>query len=125
MKGLDAKLKASSKALEEAQTCLGAAEARHKEELATAKQATAQAVKEAEARAATVEDALAKVGQKQSKHEEAVVKRLDVLSTSFGSKCFLLWKFLYLLLCEFWTDHCILCCIRIDWGNFQTACRKS
>jgi hypothetical protein len=63
-KGLEAKLKASSKALGEAQTRPGAAKARHKEEMATAKQVAVQAVKEAEARAAAAEDALAKVGQK-------------------------------------------------------------
>jgi hypothetical protein len=57
VKGLDAKLKANNKAIEEAQTCLAAAEAKHKEELATAKQAAARAVKEAEERAAAAEDA--------------------------------------------------------------------
>jgi hypothetical protein len=70
--GLDAKLKANNKALEEAQTRLSASEAKHKEELAAANQATAQAIKEAEARAAAAEDALAKIGQERSKRKETV-----------------------------------------------------
>jgi hypothetical protein len=86
VKGLDAKLKANTKALEEAKTRLAASDAKHKEELVVAKQAVAQAIKEAEARAAVVEDALAKFGQNQSKREETAAERLNALSTSFGSK---------------------------------------
>jgi hypothetical protein len=89
VKGLDAKLRANTKALEEAQTHLAASEAKHKEEVLAAKQAASHAIKEAEARAATTEDALAKIGQEQSKHEETAAERLNPLSTSFGSKCFL------------------------------------
>jgi hypothetical protein len=86
--GLDAKLKANTKALEEAQTRLATSESKHNEEVAVAKHAASQAIKEAEARAATMEDALAKIGQKQSKREETAAERLNALSTSFGSKCF-------------------------------------
>jgi predicted nucleic acid-binding Zn-ribbon protein len=89
VKGLDAKLKANTKALEEAQTHLAASEAKHKEEVVAAKQGASHAIKEAEARASTMEDALAKIGQEQSKHEETAAKRLNPLSTSFGSNCFL------------------------------------
>jgi hypothetical protein len=85
-KGLYAKLKANTKALEEAKTCLVASDAKHKEEFVVARQAIAQAIKEAEARAAVVEDALAKFGQNQSKREEIAAERLNALSTSFGSK---------------------------------------
>jgi hypothetical protein len=39
-----------------------------------------------EARAAITEDALAKIGQEQSKREETAAERLNAFSTSFGSK---------------------------------------
>jgi biopolymer transport protein ExbB/TolQ len=76
---LEAKLKATTKALEEA----------HKKcakEVAATKLAANQAVKEVEARAINAEKALAKVSKRQTQHEEAVVKRIDDLLTSFGSK---------------------------------------
>jgi hypothetical protein len=41
-------------------------------------------------RAKKAEKALADTNQKQIKQEQSVVKRLDEISTSIGSKCFLL-----------------------------------
>jgi hypothetical protein len=87
VKGLDAKLKSNTKALEEAPTRLAASEAKHKEEFSTAKHTVSQAIEEA--RAATAEDALAKIVRRQSKREEMVAECINALSTSFGSKCFL------------------------------------
>jgi chromosome segregation ATPase len=99
VKGLDAKLKANKRALKEAQTHLDASDI---EELAAAKQAAAQAVKEAEARAATAEDALAKVGQECSKREETTAKRMNDLSTSFGSKSFQSLKLYFFPAAQIW-----------------------
>jgi hypothetical protein len=44
----------------------------------------------AETRAKKAEKALAKANQKQSKWEQAVVGRLDQISTSVGRKCLVL-----------------------------------
>jgi hypothetical protein len=121
VKGLDAKLKANKRALKEAQTCLDAFEAKHKEELVVAKQATARAVKEAEARATTVEDALAKVGKERSKHEEIAAKRLNDLLTSFGSKSFLPLKLYFSLLHKFGTDSYTLWRSRTNWRGLQAS----
>jgi hypothetical protein len=87
----EAKLKTTTKALEEAENkCV--------EEVDAAKLATDQAVKEAEARAIKAKETLAEVSRKQSKCEEAVVKRIDDLLNSFGSKCHLAIIFVVLLL---------------------------
>jgi Skp family chaperone for outer membrane proteins len=75
-KGLEAKLSASNKALEEAKTRLAAAEAKRIEGVAAV-----------EARASKAEKALAEANQRQSKREQAVLERIDALSTSFGCKC--------------------------------------
>jgi hypothetical protein len=108
VKGLEAKLSANTKALKEAET-------RHIEEMATAKLAATQAVKEEEERAVKAEKALAEVTQRQTKHEEAAVKRLNALSTSFGSKIFLIFSD-----CPFSTYMCfdcnVSCCSRTNWG---------
>jgi membrane protein involved in colicin uptake len=77
---LEAKLKTTTKALEEANN-------KRAEEVASAKLAADQAVKEVEARAIKAKKPVAEVSQKQSKHEEAIVKCIDDLLTSFGSKC--------------------------------------
>jgi hypothetical protein len=73
-KGLEAKLIAISKALKDAQTHLATVEAKCKQDVAAA-----------EARAAKAEKNLAEAGQKQAKREQAVVERIDSLSTLFGS----------------------------------------
>jgi ElaB/YqjD/DUF883 family membrane-anchored ribosome-binding protein len=86
VEGLEAKLKAKIKALEEAQAQLAANVATHKEELAAAKNAASQAVKEAQERAAKAEEALMKNAQEQTKCEETTIIRLNDLWTSFGSK---------------------------------------
>jgi hypothetical protein len=49
-----------------------------------------RAAKSAETRAKKAEKALADANQKQIKQEQSVVKRLNEISTSVGSKCFLL-----------------------------------
>jgi hypothetical protein len=46
-----------------------------------------QAVKEADARATKANKALAEVSQRQSSREEAIVKWIDDILTSIGSKC--------------------------------------
>jgi hypothetical protein len=66
VKGLDAKLKANKKSYEEAQACLVASKVKHKEELAAAKQVATQIVKKAEARAAAMEDHLARLAKSVS-----------------------------------------------------------
>jgi hypothetical protein len=76
---LEAKLKATTKALEEA-------DKKHTKEGAATKLAANHAVQEAEARAIKAEKSLAKVSQSQSKCEEVVVKCIDDLLTSIGSK---------------------------------------
>jgi biopolymer transport protein ExbB/TolQ len=81
---LEAKLKASSKALKEVHDAKASAD---------------NAAKAAEARAIKAKKALAEVSQKQAKREEEVVKRLDDILTSVGSKfspcrCLLLALFL-------------------------------
>jgi predicted KAP-like P-loop ATPase len=55
-------------------------------EVCAVKVSADKAVKEAEARAIKAEKALAKVSQSQAKREEDVVKRLDDILTSVGSK---------------------------------------
>jgi hypothetical protein len=92
-KVLEAKLSANTKALEEADT-------KHAEEVATAKLVATQAVKEVKERVVKAEKALAEVTQRQSNHEEAVVKRIDALSTSFGNKQCLIFFILLVLFCH-------------------------
>jgi ABC-type transport system involved in cytochrome bd biosynthesis fused ATPase/permease subunit len=72
---LEAELKTSTEALKDANT---------------AKVSAVKAAKAAEARAKKAEKALAKANQRQSKREQAVVGRLDEISSSVGSKCFTL-----------------------------------
>jgi hypothetical protein len=79
---LEAKLKATVKALEEADD-------KSAKEVAAGKLAANQVVKETEARDTKAEKAVVEVSQKQSKQKEVVVKRLDDLLTSIGSMCFL------------------------------------
>jgi hypothetical protein len=55
-----------------------------------AKVSAEKAAKAAEASAKKAEKALAEASQKQTKREQAVVERLDEISTSVGSKCFIL-----------------------------------
>jgi Skp family chaperone for outer membrane proteins len=76
---LEAKLKTTSKALKEAD------EKRTKEVCAT-KASADKAVKAAEAMAIKAEKALAEVSQRKAKREEDVVKQLDDILTSVGSK---------------------------------------
>jgi predicted site-specific integrase-resolvase len=83
---LEDKLSANTKALEEANTKCA-------EEVAAA-----QAVKEAEERAFKAEKALVEVTQRQSKREEAIVKHIDALLTSFSSKCYLVFHSACLIL---------------------------
>jgi hypothetical protein len=68
---LEAKLKATSQALKEADVAKASAD---------------KVAKAAEARAIKAENALVEVAQKQTKREEDVVKRLDGILTSVGSK---------------------------------------
>jgi hypothetical protein len=95
---LETKLKTTSKALKEADAAKASAD---------------KAVKAAEARAIKAEKALAEVSQKQAKHEEGVVKRLDDILTSVDSKYFscsyLLLISLYLSLCHSFLTSCALC----------------
>jgi predicted KAP-like P-loop ATPase len=76
---LEATLKTTSKALKEA-------DEKRVKEVSTAKVSADKAVKEAEARAIKAEKSLAEVSQRQAKREEDVVKRLDDILTSVGSK---------------------------------------
>jgi multidrug efflux pump subunit AcrA (membrane-fusion protein) len=76
VRSLETKLKASTKALEEAQAQIAAAEARHKKQLEAV-------VKEAEARVAEV---VSKKETDQATREEEVRVRLDILSSLFGGK---------------------------------------
>jgi Fe2+ transport system protein B len=83
---LEAKLKTTSKALKEAdEKCA--------KEVSAAKISADKAVKAAEASASKAKKALAKVSQSQAKHEEDVVKRLDDILTSVGSKFSLVFVF--------------------------------
>jgi Flp pilus assembly protein TadB len=70
---LEAELKTTSQALNNANI---------------AKTSAKKATKTAEAKAKKAEKALAEISQKQSNREGAVVERLDVICTSVGSKCF-------------------------------------
>jgi hypothetical protein len=88
---LEAKLKANTKAL-------GEADKKCAKEVAATEFATDQAVKEAEARAIKAEKSLAEVLKRQTQCEEVVVKRINDLLTSIGSKCSLPVD-LYCLLC--------------------------
>jgi predicted Holliday junction resolvase-like endonuclease len=56
----------------------------------TAKVSAEKVAKAAETKAKKDEKALAEANQKQSKREQAVVKRFDEICTSVGSKCFVL-----------------------------------
>jgi hypothetical protein len=85
---LEAKLKATTKAL-------GEADKKRVKEVAATKLAADQVVKETEARAIKAEKALAEVSKRQTQCEEVVVKRIDDLLTS---KCSLPVD-LYCLLC--------------------------
>jgi hypothetical protein len=93
VKGLEAKLTSNTKALEEAQTRLAAIEVKRKEEIAAAKHAATQVIREVEVRASKAEDALAKISQEQSRREEMAIARLNSLSTTFGSTCLLSLRF--------------------------------
>jgi Skp family chaperone for outer membrane proteins len=72
---LEAELKTSMEALKDANA---------------ARVSTEKATKSAETRAKKAEKALADASQKQIKREKSVVERLDEISTSVGSKCFIL-----------------------------------
>jgi Flp pilus assembly protein TadB len=72
---LEAKLKTTSKALKDADAARASAN---------------KAAKATEARASKAEKDLVEVAQKQAKHEGCVVKRLDEIVTSIGSKFFIL-----------------------------------
>jgi Skp family chaperone for outer membrane proteins len=72
---LEAKLKASTEALKDANAAKVSAE---------------RAAKSAETRAKKAEKALADDNQKRTKREQSVVKQLDDISISVGSKCFIL-----------------------------------
>jgi uncharacterized protein HemX len=72
---LETELKASADALKDANAAKVFAE---------------RATKSAETRAKKAEKALADANQKQIKRDQSVVKRLKEISTSVGSKCFLL-----------------------------------
>jgi Skp family chaperone for outer membrane proteins len=72
---LEAKLKTTSKALKEADAAKASAD---------------KAAKAAEARAIKAEKTLAEVSQKQAKREGGVVKRLNEIIASVGSKFFFL-----------------------------------
>jgi hypothetical protein len=72
-KGLEAKLSSNTKALKYAETRLAATEAW----------------------AAKSEKALAKAKQGQTKHEQAVVERIDALLTSFGNDYFLVFQLFF------------------------------
>jgi hypothetical protein len=76
---LETKLKASTKAL-------GEADKKRADKVAATKLAADQAVKEAEARATKAEKTLDKISKKQSQCEEAIIKCIDYLLTAFGSK---------------------------------------
>jgi hypothetical protein len=122
VKGLEAKLTSNTKALEEAQAQLAVVETRHKEELAAAKNAASQAVKEAEARAIKAEDALAKSTQEQSQREETAIARLNALSVAFGSKYLLTYDFFCSIL-YLRANPNVPCYSRTNWGSFLAACR--
>jgi hypothetical protein len=72
---LEAEIKTTSKALKDADA---------------AKTSAGKASKAAEAKAIKAEKALAQVSQKQAKHEGGVVKQLDDILASVGSKFFFL-----------------------------------
>jgi hypothetical protein len=72
---LEPKLKASTEALNYANAT---------------KVSAKRAAKSAETRAKKAEKALADAKQKQTKREQSVVKRLDEISISVGSKCLIL-----------------------------------
>jgi biopolymer transport protein ExbB/TolQ len=84
---LEAKLKTISKALKEA-------DEKRAKEVSAAKVSTDKAVKAVEARAIKAKKALAGISKRQSKREEDVVKRLDDILTSVGSKYSLAFVFL-------------------------------
>jgi Flp pilus assembly protein TadB len=88
---LEAELKAFAKTLENANA---------------AKVSTERDAKSAETRAKKAEKALADANQKQIKQEQSLVKRLDEISISIGSKCFL---FIIRHLLDFYfADMCLL-----------------
>jgi multidrug efflux pump subunit AcrA (membrane-fusion protein) len=72
---LEAELKTTTEALKDANA---------------AKVSADKAAKAAETKAKRAEKALAEAAQKQTKHEQAVVDRLDAICTSVGSKYFVL-----------------------------------
>jgi hypothetical protein len=76
---LEAKLKTTSKALKEA-------DEKRAKELSAANVSADKVVKAAEARAIKAEKTLAEVSRRQAKCEEDVVKRLDDILTSVGSR---------------------------------------
>jgi biopolymer transport protein ExbB/TolQ len=91
---LQAKLKTTSQDLKEAiEKCA--------KEVYAAKFSNDKAVKAAEARAIKAKKALAEVSQRQAKREEDVVKRLDDILTSVGSKYSLAFAFYcFILVCR-------------------------
>jgi hypothetical protein len=76
----------------------GEADKKRAKEVAATKFATDHAVKEAEARAIKAKKSLAEVLKRQTQREEVVVKWINDLLTSIGSKCSLP-VHLYCLLC--------------------------
>jgi hypothetical protein len=73
---LEAELKASTEALNDANAAKVSAE---------------RAAKSTETRDKKAEKALVDAKQKQTKREKSVAKRLDEISVSVGSKCFILY----------------------------------
>jgi hypothetical protein len=84
----EAKLRASTKALEEACAQISGAEAKHKKEVKAVVKAAKKVVTKAKAQTAKAEDALSKKEIEQAPREEGVRLCLDKLSNSLGSKSF-------------------------------------
>jgi hypothetical protein len=93
---LQAKLKATAKALKEA-------DKKRAKEVVVATFSVDQAVKEASVRATKFEKALAEVSQRQASHEEAVVKWINDIITSIGSK----FSLTFIFYCLFPLSTCV------------------
>jgi Flp pilus assembly protein TadB len=109
---LEAELKTATEALKDANTSKVSAE---------------KAAKAAETRAKKAEKALAEANQKQTKREQDVVERLDEISTSVGSKCFILSLTLcYSCICRYvlLILLVLLRCSRETWRSVETSARK-
>jgi hypothetical protein len=89
---LDAKLKASYRALDEAQAEIADLKAKTNQEIEAAIKSAKKAVMQAKAETSKAEDMLAKNVADQAAREKKIQSRLKEMSATFGGRCQKYWR---------------------------------